>query len=154
MPSSDDDTTARGAARFAVSAVARSSDRADAMDSSSRPSADESSARSGASDAWTRCIESLAAERPGLAELLKQHAKLADADGSRAVVKLGQVGEAERAMLADARNVRACAQALSRALGRAVSVAFEAAGPAARAPKDPYTNHVADLFGGRIEEER
>jgi DNA polymerase-3 subunit gamma/tau len=105
------------------------------------------------SEAWNRCLEELRTQFAALSELLKERGRLASIDGTRALVKLGHIGEDERLMISDARNVRACSQALSNVLGRPVEVAFESAAPEPKAQKDAFTARVSDLFGGRIEDD-
>jgi hypothetical protein len=104
-------------------------------------------------EAWSRTLDSLQMQMRGLADLLRERGKLGDCSGTRCVIKLAHIDESERTMITDARNVRACAQALSKALGRPVEIVFEAAGPEPRAHKDTFTTHVSDLFGGRIEDD-
>jgi DNA polymerase-3 subunit gamma/tau len=114
----------------------------------------EAAVRAGdAGDAWTDCLRALDAQYAALAELLRSRGKLAEASTARAVVQLSRLSADERVLVTDARNVRACAQALSNALGRQVDVVLEAAAPEAPAPKDPFTSRVTDLFGGRIEDD-
>jgi DNA polymerase-3 subunit gamma/tau len=107
----------------------------------------------GAKDAWSRCLDALRKELPALADLLKQRAELGDTSGDRCVVKLAHIDDDERLLISEPRNVRACSQTLSKALGRPVEIAFEAAQPAPRAKPDAFTTRVSDLFGGRIEDD-
>jgi DNA polymerase-3 subunit gamma/tau len=117
------------------------------------PRSNPASSTSDSKDAWSRFLESLRRERPAIADLLKSHGKLGDASGEKCVVKLARLDEDERLMISDSRNVRACARALSEALGRTVEVAFEAAPPDPKPKPDTFTAHVSDLFGGRIEDD-
>jgi len=107
-------------------------------------------------DAWARLLGALETEARTLGELLRARGRLESLTSARAVVRLAGVRDEERAILADARNVRVVASALAKVLGRKVEVEIAGA-PSEAPPKSPadlFTQRVADSFGGRIVEDR
>jgi DNA polymerase-3 subunit gamma/tau len=107
---------------------------------------------SGTHDAWARFLEVLAETSGSLAETLRARGKLADLANGRAVVQLSNLREHERAQVHDARSQRAVTNAFTQALGAPHTVVLEDQS-SVRAHKDAYTQKVAELFDGRIEDE-
>jgi DNA polymerase-3 subunit gamma/tau len=105
---------------------------------------------------WTSLIAALGARYGALAEVLATHGKL-ELRGDSAHLTLPNAAPDERAMIADRRNQAAIRRALEEIAGRPLELRMEAAqgaGPARPAPssQDAFTNEVADLFGGVIED--
>jgi DNA polymerase-3 subunit gamma/tau len=152
VPSAPSTPNAPGAREpSAESPASPGGSKLDARDATARTV--DGSGASGANDAWADCLRTLQSQYSALADLLQRRGKLAEESAGRAIVKLARLSADERLLVTDARNVRACAQALSKALGRSVDVVLEPAAPEAPAPKDPFTTRVTDLFGGRIEDD-
>jgi DNA polymerase-3 subunit gamma/tau len=107
---------------------------------------------SGTVDAWARFLETLAETSSSLADTLRARGKLADLANGRAVVQLSNLREHERVQVHDARSQRAASTAFGKALGAPVTVVLEDQSQV-RAQKDAYTQKVAELFDGRIEDE-
>jgi DNA polymerase-3 subunit gamma/tau len=105
-------------------------------------------------ETWKALLEELAKASPGLADLLRRRGRLVDAAGPIVRAALEALTETERRMAADKRNLAAAARAFERVLGRPVEVALDAGAPATGAPSaaDPFTQKVAQLFGGALEE--
>jgi hypothetical protein len=106
----------------------------------------------GTADAWTRFLDALAKQSPSLAETLRTRGKLADLSSARAVIKLSNLREHEKALVFDARNQRLATQAFSELVGNELQLAFEDQS-ALKHQKDAFTGKVAELFDGRIEDE-
>jgi len=109
-------------------------------------------ARSSTSEAWTLFLAQLASAAPSLAEVLERGGRLVEIGPGRALVRCDGLGDAERALIADARNRRRCAQVFSSLLGEQVELRIEDGAEVRPGVQDPYTRSVADLFGGRIED--
>lgn len=102
---------------------------------------------------WRAVLADLATRSASVAEVLGARGKLTEVGAARVLVKVATLAPAERTLLGEARNQRACAQGFARVLGREVEVTFEKDGPPPRAPRDAFTERVSDLFGGRIEDD-
>ncbi|MEM1453450.1 MAG: hypothetical protein AAGI22_30380, partial [Planctomycetota bacterium] len=103
-------------------------------------------------DRWQGFLRSLEAMSPAVAELIgRKGALVRDSDGV-APLKLRDLSEDERAMIADRRNARSIQAAFAEATGGTIRLKLEVHDPARRGDADPFTNEIAELFGGRIEE--
>ncbi|MEM6572370.1 MAG: hypothetical protein AAF957_28400, partial [Planctomycetota bacterium] len=103
-------------------------------------------------DRWQGFLRSLEATSPAVAELIgRKGALVRDSDGV-APLKLRDLSEDERAMIADRRNARSIQAAFAEATGGTIRLKLEVHDPARRGDADPFTNEIAELFGGRIEE--
>jgi DNA polymerase-3 subunit gamma/tau len=103
---------------------------------------------------WTTFIEALRASVPSVAEVLSSRGKLVEHVPGRAVVQLSRLADSERALVQDARNAKTCSRVFSEVAGDPVEVVLEDNASTRPGSKDPYTQKVADLFSGRIEDER
>jgi len=105
-------------------------------------------------DTWKALLEELGKASPGLADLLRRRGRLVDAAGPVVRAALEALTEGERRMAADKRNLATAARAFERVLGRPVEVALDAGAPPAAGSSavDPFTQKVAQLFGGALEE--
>ncbi len=106
----------------------------------------------GNADAWERFLEALAKTSASLAETLKSRGKLVDLANGRALIQLVNLRETERAAALDPQNQRRCAAVFSTVLGTATTVVIEDQAASKKA-RDTYTGKVAELFGGRIEDD-
>ncbi|MBL8862697.1 MAG: DNA polymerase III subunit gamma/tau [Planctomycetes bacterium] len=102
--------------------------------------------------AWEGFLQALAKTSSSLADTLRARGRLSDLANGRALVLLSNLREAERVAISDAQNRRRCSAVFSAVLGATVEVVLEDQA-AARKSRDPYTGKVAELFGGRIEDE-
>jgi len=106
----------------------------------------------GNADAWERFLGALAKTSGSLAETLKSRGKLVDLTNGRALIQLVNLRETERAAALDPQNQRRCAAVFSTVLGTPTTVVIEDQA-ASRKSRDTYTGKVAELFGGRIEDD-
>jgi DNA polymerase-3 subunit gamma/tau len=106
----------------------------------------------GTHDAWTRFLDVLSETSTSLADTLRARGKLADFANGRAVVQLSNLREHERAQVHDTRSQRSVTNAFTQAVGSPCTVVLEDQ-TTVRAHKDAYTQKVAELFDGRIEDE-
>lgn len=106
-----------------------------------------------AAEAWKRVLAELAGNTTSLAELLRARGRLVELGARHALVRCGNLRPEERVLLGEPRNKKACSAAFARVLGREIEVRFADAEPPPRAPKDPFTDKVTELFGGRIEDD-
>ncbi|MBK7643493.1 MAG: DNA polymerase III subunit gamma/tau [Planctomycetes bacterium] len=102
---------------------------------------------------WKRFLEELEQHSSTLAETLRARGRLGDFSGARVGVRISGLAEPERVLFQTPRNARACAQILSRLLGREVTFALEEPAAPQRKPQDSFTGRVTELFGGRMEDE-
>ncbi len=117
-----------------------------------KPAGPRRVAVSSTADAWIAVLESLKQRSPSLAEILERRGKPVEL-GERAVVQLSNLREDERLMAFEPRNQRAVGKAFETVLQRTIEVVLQDSSDGRRGKEDPYTQHVADLFGGRIEDE-
>lgn len=108
-------------------------------------------ALSGTQDAWGRLVQDAKDAQPALGTLLAERAKLVDLDARRAVIGIKHPRESERALLADPATRALCRSLLSKILGREVDVHLQDAG-SMKGRVDDYTERVARLFEGRVED--
>ena len=101
-------------------------------------------------ETWKRFLQELEKRAGSLSEALERTGHLAEIGERRAIVRLQRTRDADRRLLAGERSLRACRDALSKVVGRELEVVLEDA--SRTPPADPFTQSVADLFGGRIEE--
>ena len=119
---------------------------------------------------WKPFLSELAGSHGALASLLEDHAgadRLDEAEDGTVVLRLGALDAGARKLIADRRNQATCSRALSHVAGRSLTVrvvlpdggdvpvpAESRARPndAPPASKDEFTQEVADLFGGMIED--
>jgi len=106
----------------------------------------------GNADAWERFLDALGKTSASLAETLKSRGKLVDLANGRALIQLVNLRETERAAALDPQNQRRCQAVFSTVLGLPTTVVIEDQA-AARKSRDTYTGKVAELFGGRIEDD-
>jgi hypothetical protein len=99
---------------------------------------------------WNRFLEELALSSGTLAETLRTRGRLGETTERRVSARVSNYSEEERLLFQTPRSQKACAQILSRLLGREVEFAIE---EPVRKPKDPFTGRVTELFGGRVEDE-
>lgn len=85
--------------------------------------------------------------------MLQSRGKLMEFTEKRALIQLSNLRDKERAMIEDKRNRAGCAKIFSEVVGREVELILQDTAGVRRGAQDPYTKHVADLFGGRIEDE-
>lgn len=109
--------------------------------------------KSSSTDAWKGFLEALADASPSLHAVFENRGKLVEFGADRALVQLSKLREDERLLIEDRRNRTRCAKLFSSVVGRDIDLAIDDMSGAKRGEKDPYTKHVADLFGGRIEDE-
>jgi hypothetical protein len=106
----------------------------------------------GNADAWERFLTALAKTSGSLSETLRLRGKLVDLANGRALIQLSNLRETERAAVLDAQNQRRCQSVFSTVLGAPVTVVLEDQSVAKKS-RDAYTGKVAELFGGRIEDD-
>lgn len=104
-------------------------------------------------EVWKRVLGELATGSSSLAELLRSRGRLVELAAGFALVRFAGLKPDERMLLAEPRNKKACGLAFARAVGRELEVRYADAEPPPRAPKDPFTDKVTELFGGRIEDD-
>ena len=102
---------------------------------------------------WNRFLEELALSSGTLAETLRTRGRLGETTERRVSARVTNFSEEERLLFQTPRSQKACAQILSRLLGREVEFAIEEPLAPPRKPKDPFTGRVTELFGGRVEDE-
>ena len=103
-------------------------------------------------ETWTRFLEELGRRAGSLAEALERTGSLAEVGERRAIVQLQHTRDADRRLLGGERSLRACREALSLVVGRELEVVLEDG--AKTPPADEFTQSVADLFSGRIEDKQ
>jgi DNA polymerase III subunit gamma/tau len=103
-------------------------------------------------DAWKGFLDQLATGAAALADILSRRGKLVQYSGGRALVQLSGMFDEEKQIAFDKRNLRACTKAFSQAVGQEVDVVVEDTSATAPGSEDNFTQQVADLFEGRIEE--
>ena len=109
-------------------------------------------------------VSDLETSRGALAELVRLRGRL-EVGGDRATLAFRKLEASERSMAADRRNQAALRRSLEQQAGRPLELTIDVAGPTAPrdsdppAPRkasgesrDPFTQEVADLFGGVIED--
>jgi len=106
----------------------------------------------GNADAWERFLDALAKTSASLADTLRLRGKLADLTNGRALVQLANLREAERLAVNDELNRKKCSSVFSAVVGTPTNVVLEDQSVAKKS-RDAYTGKVAELFGGRIEDE-
>jgi DNA polymerase-3 subunit gamma/tau len=106
----------------------------------------------GNADAWERFLTALAKTSASLSETLRLRGKLVDLTNGRALIQMSNLRETERAAALDAENQRRCQSVFSAVLGAPVTVVLEDQSVAKKS-RDAYTGKVAELFGGRIEDD-
>ena len=106
----------------------------------------------GNADAWERFLDALAKTSSSLSETLKSRGKLVDLANGRALIQLVNLRDTERTAALDPQNQRRCAAVFSAVLGTPTTVVIEDQA-ASRKARDTYTGKVAELFGGRIEDD-
>jgi DNA polymerase-3 subunit gamma/tau len=110
---------------------------------------------------WADLVQRLAARHGARAEVLGARGAL-EVRGATAALRLTDAAPEERAMITDRRNLAAIRRALQEVAGRPLELTMDAdtgagtGSPAAAKPprsaEDTFTNEVADLFGGVIED--
>ncbi len=111
------------------------------------------SAGRSSNDAWRGFIEALSERAPSLATVLKTKGKLLEFGDSKALIQLSNMRDQDRLLMEDKRNRSTCAKIFSEIVGREIELDLQDSSGARRGSQDPFTKHVADLFGGRIEDE-
>ncbi len=103
-------------------------------------------------DTWELVLKTLKEKHGALAELLETRGRLDEVTETQALLHLELGSDADRRMVEGKRNKSALTRAFSQALGREVAIEFGSR-VAVKAPeKDPFTEDVASLFGGKVEE--
>jgi len=102
---------------------------------------------------WKQFLEELEQHSGTLAETLRTRGRLGEFGERRVSARVTNLGESERVLFQTPRNQKACAQILTRLLGREVEFVLEAPLAPARQPKDAFTGRVQELFSGRVEDE-
>ena len=103
-------------------------------------------------DTWELVLKTLKEKHGALAELLETRGRLDELTETQALLHLELGSDADRRMVEGKRNKSALTRAFSQALGREVAIEFGSR-VAVKAPeKDPFTEDVASLFGGKVEE--
>lgn len=106
----------------------------------------------GNADAWERFLEALSKSSSSLSVMLRARGKLVDLANGRALIQLVNLRDTERAAALDAQNQRRCSAVFSAVLGAPTTVVIEDQAASKKA-RDSYTGKVAELFGGRIEDD-
>tara|TARA_R110002096_G_C14620536_1_gene724130 strand:- start:1200 stop:2756 length:1557 start_codon:yes stop_codon:yes gene_type:complete len=109
---------------------------------------------SSAGDAWQGFLDELKDMSPSLGTMVERRGKLVRFEQNLAVVQLKGLNPMERPMLEDRRNQKTCQRAIATALGREIELELQDADNAVPGREDPFTNQVAKMFEGRIEDER
>jgi hypothetical protein len=117
-----------------------------------RTEADRRAARSSSSDAWTAFLEEIKVTGPALGEVMQSKTRLIALEEGRAVIRASKLFDDEKALLGDARNLRTLSKAFSTVLGRELELEIEDSDELRPGAEDPYTQQVAELFDGRIED--
>ena len=99
-------------------------------------------------------LDGLKEKQGALAELLDRRGRLDEVSETEARLHLELGSDADRRMVEGKRNLAALTRAFTAALGREVQVVFGQRAAAPAPAKDSFTQEVADLFGGQVEEER
>jgi DNA polymerase-3 subunit gamma/tau len=110
--------------------------------------------RSSGMEAWKRFLAQMAESAPALGVLLERRGKLLEYEAGRAVIELSGLREQERVLVTDRRNQKACSRAFGNVVGEPIEVTLQDGAGTRPGKDDPYTQQVADLFGGRIEDEK
>ena len=104
-------------------------------------------------EAWTLFLAALEQDRQeGLAEALRRCGRLQELGETRAWIVLEGTRGADRELFADSRTNGVCARAFSAVVGRELSVTLDDTRESA--PADEFTQTVADLFDGRVDDRR
>jgi len=105
-------------------------------------------------DIWNSVLKTLSEKQGALAELLERRGRLDGVTDQEVRLHLELGSDADRRMVEGKRNMAALKRAFAAALGREVEVVFGARKVVPAPVKDPFTQEVADLFGGQVEEQR
>ena len=117
-----------------------------------RTEADRRAARSSATEAWAAFLEDLEVSAQALGEVLRRKTRLVSLEEGRAVVRATELLDEEKTLLEDKRNQRTLSKVFSTVLGRELAVEVEDSDMIRPGAEDPYTQQVADLFDGQIED--
>ncbi|MDF1797585.1 MAG: DNA polymerase III subunit gamma/tau [Planctomycetota bacterium] len=105
---------------------------------------------------WRAALDSLAGRQGEVQRLLARGARLTRLEGGRALVTTRPLGDADRKLLEAPRVQTAIARALAEAIGHDIELQIEFGRVPTKAdlPKpDPFTEKVAETFGGLVERE-
>ena len=105
-------------------------------------------------DIWNAVLKTLQAKQGALAELLDQRGRLDEVTQTKVRLHLELGSDADRRMVEGKRNMSALARAFAQALGRDVEVEFANRAVPPPPAKDEFTQEVADLFGGMVEDQK
>ncbi|MEE8469405.1 MAG: hypothetical protein V3T22_13175, partial [Planctomycetota bacterium] len=104
-----------------------------------------------AAEAWEAFLEALGRKSAGLHAVISRRGRLERYREGHATIKLVGLGKDERPLVEEPRNLATCSKAFSAAVGQAVEVVLEDLETERPGARDPFTQEVANLFDGRIE---
>lgn len=101
---------------------------------------------------WVRFLDELGKAAAGMVAVLRRSARLQTVDPDRVVIELEGLDAADRRMTKNARNVATCQRVIGEVLGREVELVMNESETSEKRSADPFTDSVASLFDGTIEE--
>jgi len=101
---------------------------------------------------WVRFLDELGKAAAGMVEVLRRSARLEDVSPERVVIELKGLDAADRRMTKNARNLATCQRVIGEILGREVKLVMNESQTSEKRSADPFTDSVASLFDGTIEE--
>ena len=108
--------------------------------------------RSSTAEAWAKFLDGLAERAGALAEVLGKNGKLVELGSGRATVRFDHLRQADRPLITDARNQKLCTRVMTEVMGAPTEVRLEDGSSVKPGESDPFTQTVAELFGGRYED--
>jgi DNA polymerase-3 subunit gamma/tau len=105
-------------------------------------------------DIWEGVIAELSSAHGSLAEMLRNRGRLESLSGDAAIVRMDLDDPSDRRMFEGRRNATALKRAFKKVMKRDIEVSNVDEAPPPPKKKDGFTQGVADLFGGVVEEER
>lgn len=103
-------------------------------------------------DRWNGFLQELSGRSGALAQVIERKGKLVRDSGGTAPLKLHDLTDKERAMVDDTRSRRAVDDAFRAANGDAIRVKLEIHDSGGPKSQDAFTEHVRELFNGRVED--
>ena len=103
---------------------------------------------------WFEVLNLLKVKQGALSELLEKRGRLDELTQTSANLHFEMASEGDRRMVTGKRNLSAITRAFKEVIGREVELNFGERVAPPPAKKDEYTQEVADMFGGFVEENK
>ncbi|MFT5284539.1 MAG: hypothetical protein ACI8TQ_000696, partial [Planctomycetota bacterium] len=103
---------------------------------------------------WFEVLNLLKVKQGALSELLEKRGRLDELTQTSANLHFEMASEGDRRMVTGKRNLSAIMRAFKEVIGREVELNFGERVAPPPTKKDEYTQEVADMFGGFVEENK